>query len=229
MTQPNSIEMSGISPDLLIAAEIWGSTSIGRSAQERLQKLESFFVFFNKRPDLESFQRSDIVATMTALKMYPERQKLDIRREGDTASTHGAVIEAGLLDLTVRSVFLMACTQRARPGAQVSSGGTIFRPYWKESESLVEYISRVFPISQSPQQDLLSFKASKLRASYLQTYASIQIEWTNHLSDHLVLLRGETWKRLYIFRHPGFITASLETLAVSGAELTQTLVEAVKL
>jgi hypothetical protein len=52
--------------------------------------------------------------------------------------------------------------------------------------------------------------------------------WTDHLSDHLILLRGERWKRLYIFRHPGFLKVSLELLAAIDEDMLQTPVEALR-
>ncbi|KAF7537759.1 hypothetical protein G7054_g3495 [Neopestalotiopsis clavispora] len=229
MSETASAELSDLLPKSLIAEEIWGTAISQEAKQKRIERLDSFFVSYQDEPEFEFLQYNDIFAAIRILKRSPEARKVDVRREGNTFPASDDMTEAVLLDLTVRSMFLTACTRRAQPGVEALSRATIFRPYWKESESLVKYLGRVFPISQPPQQDLLTFKIDKLKASYLQAYASIRIEWTNYLSDHLILLRGETWKKLYIFRHPGFIKVSLERLAMTSEELTQTLVEAVKM
>lgn len=76
-------------------------------------------------------------------------------------------------------------------------GGSIFRPKWRESESLERYFARVFPVSRAPQQDLAIFRLGKLSASYLRAFANVQIKWTDSLSDHLIVLRGEGWKSFF--------------------------------
>lgn len=239
MSEPPQIELSVMLQDpFRIADEIWGRITSDDPEQaqkertERMERLESFFVLYRNEHDLESKQYDDTLAIIRIIKRSPEDRKLELRRQFDAdPTTDGVAADTSslLLDLTVRSMFMTACARRAQSGAEILSGDTIFRPSWKESESIARYLGRVFPKSQPPQQDLLSFKADKLRASYLQTYASIQIEWTDYLSDHLILLKGETWKKLYIFRHPRFIQVSLETLAKNAAGLTQSFVEAVKL
>jgi hypothetical protein len=229
MSEGILVELPDVVPKTSIADEIWGPANSEEVMQRRVERLESFFECYRKEPEFDFLHYNDVFAAIRALKNYPEIRKADVRCEVDLSRTTDDVAEAVVLDLAVRSMFLTACTRRAEPGAEALGRETIFRPYWKESESLARYLGRVFPISQPPQQDLLGFKANKLKASYLQAYAGIRIEWTNYLSDHLILLRGETWKKLYIFRHPGFIKVSLERLAMMEGESTPTSVEAIKL
>ncbi|KAI0141977.1 hypothetical protein BJ166DRAFT_629804 [Pestalotiopsis sp. NC0098] len=229
MSDDGSLELSSILQRSSIADEIWGPTRDRETEQARTERLKSFFVCYKDEQDFEQLEHDDIFPTIRILKQSPQLRRSDLYREDSTSSIGDRTAEAALFDLAVRSMFLTACMRRAQPGAEALNRETIFRPCWKESESLIKYLSRVFPISQPPQQDLLAFNADKLRASYLQAYASIQIEWTNYLSDHLVLLRGDTFKKLYIFRHPGFIKVSLERLAADEEESPQTLIDAVKL
>lgn len=229
MSDDGSLELSNILQKSSIADVIWGPIGDQETEQARTQRLKSFFVCYQDEQDFEMLQYDDVFPTIRTLKQSPQVRRSELYREDSTSSTRDRTAEAALLDLAVRSMFLTACMRRAQPGTESLNRETIFRPCWKESESLIKYLSRVFPVSQPPQQDLLAFNADKLRASYLQAYASIQIEWTNYLSDHLVLLRGDTFKKLYIFRHPGFVKVSLERLAADEGESPQTLVEAVKL
>lgn len=229
MSEASSIELSSLNQRSLIADEIWGPIVDQEAEERRTERLQSFFACYKDEQDFELLRYDDIFFTIRILKCSPETRRSELYLQEDTPTTRDGTAEATLLDLAVRSMFLTACMRRTQPGTEALNRETIFRPCWRESESLVRYLNRVFPISQPPQQDLMSFNADKLRASYLQAYASIRIEWTNYLSDHLVLLRGDTFKKLYIFRHPGFIKVSLERLATDEEELPQTLVEAVKL
>ncbi|KAK3385668.1 hypothetical protein B0H63DRAFT_560226 [Podospora didyma] len=59
---------------------------------------------------------------------------------------------------------------------------------------------------------LADVRVHKLSAGYLAAFATVNLRWTNQLTDHLILLKGEGWKSLYVFRHPAFLRHSLETL-----------------
>lgn len=156
--------------------------------------------------------------------MFPDKRKGEQRDSGSvTRSATSERLQIPVLDLAVRCMFLTACSP---PGA---GGGSIFRLRWKDTETLEGYLKRVFPISRPPQQDLAVFRLGKLCASYLHTYSSVQIRWTDYLSDHLILLRGEGWKKLYLFRHPVFLKVSLDTLGADDEDMAHTNLEALKL
>lgn len=72
-------------------------------------------------------------------------------------------------------------------------------------------------------QDSRAVQVHKLSMGYLSSYASLDVRWTSRLSDHLVILRGESWKSLYIFRHPSFLRVALETLRAEDADLGQSM------
>ncbi|KAI1080252.1 hypothetical protein F5B20DRAFT_589677 [Whalleya microplaca] len=108
-------------------------------------------------------------------------------------------------------------------------GGDVFKPRWKSSETLENFITRVYPRSQPAMQDTRSIRLTKLSAHYLTTYAKVDLKWTHRLSDHLVLLKGDTWKSLYVFQHPAFLKVSLETLAADDPDMHQSTAKALSL
>ncbi|KAK8109766.1 hypothetical protein PG999_007903 [Apiospora kogelbergensis] len=117
------------------------------------------------------------------------------------------------LDLVIRVMFAIATL----PDSAI--GGQLFRPRWKADESIVKLVSRVFPQrlpDDIPALDTQRVKMQKMSLSYVTQYTHIEIQWTDYLSDHLLLSTGINWKRLYVFRHPAFIRAALEHLESKG-------------
>ncbi|KAI0486533.1 hypothetical protein F4859DRAFT_528243 [Xylaria cf. heliscus] len=208
-----------------IADEIWGSCIDNEYTLERIEILSSFFIHFEEQHRFEKALEQQIIPALRLLKQNPERRRLDLRAgyEREVIKTSDTPNEV-IFDLLARCVFLTACSSPSALG-----GGSIFRLRWKDSESLERYLARVYPTSKTPNQDLATFRLGKLNASYLQLFANIQIKWTNNLTDHLTLLKGDTWKSLYVFRHPGFIKVCLDTLSADNENLSHTTLEALKL
>ncbi|KAI3327594.1 hypothetical protein HD806DRAFT_327919 [Xylariaceae sp. AK1471] len=227
MSTTDPIELQSLDYKSLIAGEIWGPNPGNEHAQARLDTLSSFFIHFQNQQQFEQSLESEIVPIIRLLKKHPEKRKSDLRDDCDRASIGSSATREGpSLDLALRCMFLTACSS---PGSLTLGGGSIFRPRWKESESLESYLNRVFPISRAPNQDLAVFRQGKLSASYLRSFASIQIKWTDSLSDHLILLKGEGWKSLYIFRHLGFLNVSLNVLSADDEDMAHTALEALRL
>ncbi|KAK6856658.1 hypothetical protein PG990_011503 [Apiospora arundinis] len=118
------------------------------------------------------------------------------------------------LDLMIRIIFAIATL----PDSAI--GGQLFRPRWKTEESIAALIDRVFP--QRLPDDITSsdtqrVKMQKMSMSYVTQYTHVEIQWTDYLSDHLLLSTGINWKRLYVFRHPAFIRTALKHLEGKGA------------
>ncbi|KAK8877470.1 Lactose regulatory protein LAC9 [Apiospora arundinis] len=118
------------------------------------------------------------------------------------------------LDLMIRIIFAIATL----PDSAI--GGQLFRPRWKTEESIAALIDRVFP--QRLPDDITSsdtqrVKMQKMSMSYVTQYTHVEIQWTDYLSDHLLLSTGINWKRLYVFRHPAFIHTALKHLEGKGA------------
>ena len=92
--------------------------------------------------------------------------------------------------------------------------GHIFRPIQKESESS-EAFERVLPRHEIElMKKVETIRARKLRVSYMKEYATINIEWTSNLPDHLFLQITDDWKSLQVFGHAGFL--EMESRALAG-------------
>ncbi|RWA11831.1 hypothetical protein EKO27_g3287 [Xylaria grammica] len=225
MSTADPIELQSHHYNSSIADEIWGPSPGNEYPQPRLEMLSSFFVHFEEEQRFEKAIEQEILLTIRVLKQHPERQKLELRADYEREAIGTSYTpEGAIFDLLVRCVFLTACSSPLALG-----GGSIFRPRWKDSESLERYLTRVYPTSKAPNQDLATFRLGKLSAGYLQLFANIQIRWTNNLTDHLVLLKGDGWKSLYVFRHPGFIKVCLDVLSVDDENLAHTTLEALQL
>lgn len=126
------------------------------------------------------------------------------------------------LDLGVRTILVTACKT---PG---TFGGDVFNPVWKMDEPLADFVDRVYPRWAAPLDDRRStpFAVSRITAHALMADASIRIEWTDRLTDHLELLVGADWKKFYVFRCPCYLKMCLRALLASKPELDHSTAEA---
>jgi hypothetical protein len=71
-------------------------------------------------------------------------------------------------------MFMTAC--RSQNAYNIVATMQIFRPKWKEQESLGEFVERVFPLCDVPDQGSrnVTIRAHKLTAHYLKQYLNIQ-------------------------------------------------------
>jgi hypothetical protein len=113
----------------------------------------------------------------------------------------------GALDLTVRLLFMTAC--RSPSATNVVTLGQVFRPRWKDEESLETFISKSFPEDSLSATQGTRIYPEKLTASWLERYVNVKIHWTNHLPDHLTLQHTSSGKYLYVFSHAGYLEACL--------------------
>lgn len=141
-----------------------------------------------------------------------------------TAPTSAKPDQEGL-HLALRITFLTTCVT---PGRWSTTGQGIFRPAWKDTETLVQVITRVYPTARPPQESR-PLSMTKLTAGYLEKYASVEIKWTDKLSDHLTFLKGADFKSLYIFKHPAWLKTGLDTLERDDVDLGQTTERALQL
>lgn len=70
---------------------------------------------------------------------------------------------------------------------------------WNEDQSLENFLQVTFPTNDFRDEPRTPIKPIKLRASYLEAHADIQIEWTRNLPDHLTLDVGHNTKFLKVF------------------------------
>ncbi|KAI0554385.1 hypothetical protein F4679DRAFT_525901 [Xylaria curta] len=82
---------------------------------------------------------------------------------------------------------------------------------WENLETLENFIEKAFPQVRAD-SDITPIKPSKLRAMYFETHANIQLQWTEHLYDHLQLLTSENSKFFKVFQLPCMLEAALEVL-----------------
>lgn len=125
-------------------------------------------------------------------------------------------VTAAALDLGVR---IMLATSCKTPGTY---GGDVFMPEWRSGESLVEFVDRVYPRYPVPADEAIRntvISPARLTAHSLKNDSRLTIEWTDRLSDHLVLL--PEWKKVYIFRYPCYLKMCLRALSSVRPELDQ--------
>ena len=118
-----------------------------------------------------------------ALKAYSDRTRKNIKQLVDIGSAKGICIDVdATLELTVQILFMISC----RSSVDMITTGHIFRPIWKESESLEAFFKRVLPRHKIKLVEKVeTIMARKFRASHMKEYATINIEWTSNLPDHL--------------------------------------------
>jgi hypothetical protein len=228
-----SIELRHVTHVHSIIDEIWGSTLSAEDREARLDLLLPFLAYCQEQLDFGEHIIEELLSAIRLVRKSPRKRKSEIQsRCGEVIDANvntaeeASLLDAEVLDYAIRTMFLTACA-RLSP---VSMGhSVIFSPRWMDSESVEDYLARVYPISQAPQQDLIGLRLEKLCADYLQSYASLQIKWTDYLSDHLILLRGESWNHIYLFRHPSFLKVSLDVLKADDEDLTQTADKALKM
>ncbi|KAK0733218.1 hypothetical protein B0T26DRAFT_745285 [Lasiosphaeria miniovina] len=201
-----------------IADTIWGRLGDAEGKRKRDESLEGYLSYcereveFARRGTLTA--REDLMEAIECLKSRPSEARANLK-EGRS--------EPLPLPLAVRLMYGTACLSLG------TVGGDIFRPIWKESKTLAKYIERVYPRSTDAVLDSRSVRVHKLSMSYLASFATVDLRWTNQLTDHLILLKGDGWKSLYLFRHPAFLRHSLQTLGNNNPDLEQSTAEALSL
>ncbi|KAI3321760.1 hypothetical protein HD806DRAFT_501872 [Xylariaceae sp. AK1471] len=87
---------------------------------------------------------------------------------------------------------------------------------WEDAETLDAFIHKAFPeVEVGSDEPITPIKPSKLRAMYFESHADIQVQWTEHLYDHLQLSTSENSKTLKVFQLPCLLEAALEVLKLS--------------
>lgn len=210
---------------LAIADDIWGGEEYNNERDDLLGFFFQYYIEETTSPCARRAKRYhanpvvtrpikthiELLQFVRALKAYGDRTRKDIKQLADIGSAEGICIDVdAALDLTVKILFMISC----RSSVNMITTGHIFRPIWKESESLEAFFERVLPRHEiEPVEKIETIKARKLRASYIKEYATINIEWTNNLPDHLFLQITDDWKSLRVFGHAGFLEMESRTLA----------------
>jgi hypothetical protein len=209
-----------------IADAIWGD---GLGDDESKKRLMHYFRYYLNETTATTVIRTsrrdsrriplqthgELISFIRLLKQNPLSPRKDLKLDWQsvTPPTTEATLDLdGALDLTVRVMFMAAC--RSPTAYNVVTTGQIFKPSWKDEETLVEFIEKIFPRYELNQGNGAEpIRIEKLTAHYLKEYANVQIEWTNHFPDHLTLQRTNDGKYLYVFGHAGFLETCFRTLA----------------
>lgn len=160
-----------------------------------------------------------MVIVVNELHQAPGRSRTDLEAalSGAFARADVTIFERNdAIDACLRLLFMTTC----RPCAtnRTITIGQIFKPIWRPQESLDEFFARVFPKNCfEPGRGNERIHAKKLSATFLESSASVHIEWTNHLTDHLILETTADKKYLYLFRHSGFLEAVRKSTAVDAS------------
>jgi hypothetical protein len=149
------------------------------------------------------------------LKQHPCSPRKDLKilwQNGTPPTSETALDPDRALDLTVRVMFMAAC--RSSAAYNVITTGQFFKPLWKEEDTLEELIERIFPRYELNEGGgTETIRPDKFTAHYLYQYADVQVEWTNHLQDHLILQVTNDSKYLYVFGYAGYLETCSRTLA----------------
>ncbi|KAJ2979914.1 hypothetical protein NUW58_g7082 [Xylaria curta] len=86
---------------------------------------------------------------------------------------------------------------------------------WEDLETFESFVERAFPRNRA-NYDVTPVKPSKLRAIYFEAHAGIQLQWTEHLYDHLLLSTSENSNVLKVFQIPCMLEAALKVLKHLG-------------
>lgn len=192
-----------------IVNEIWGELPSESDSTNRYEDLDKY---------LDHCASEKWVTSKRLIKLLKDNVQTK-KQEIRCGNPPDDVPDKEMLGISLRLTYLTACVSSG--SGTMSTGQGIFRPTWKSTESLEEYITRVYPKSKKPPQESKSLTIGKLAAAYLESYAKIDFKWTDHLSDHLTFLKGNDWKSLYIFRHPAFLKTSLDALERNDPNLEQ--------
>ncbi|KAK4165506.1 hypothetical protein QBC43DRAFT_208455 [Cladorrhinum sp. PSN259] len=178
---------------------IWGhsdNTNGGAATSDSLP-LDCFCKHFQsevREPALDA-----VLSTMAILKTNVDKPRRDL---------HNLVSNPAFIDLSLRLMLMTGCSSRAM-------GGAVFRRKWMDHETLTQYLTRILPQNTTNGQinSSQALSLDKLTADYLKRYANVEVAWTNHVTDHLLLLKGSDWKKVYVFAHPAFLLRSIEALS----------------
>lgn len=217
-----------------VANAIWG---FDLEDSDRLIRLAYYFDYYidettstvvrtAKRDVVKTPIRShaELVRFIHLLKQHPAKTRKDVKLAWQVSDANSTLNLDAALDLAVRVMFMISC--RSPTAYNIITTGQVFRPIWKEKESLEGFMGRIFPryeLDEGSKSDTI--RAQKLKAYYLNDYVSIRINWTNNLPDHLALQITDQRKSLCVFRHSGFLEMSSRALAEEdiGIPIAQSL------
>ncbi|KAK1713312.1 uncharacterized protein BDZ83DRAFT_756828 [Colletotrichum acutatum] len=125
------------------------------------------------------------------------------------------------------AVRMMLMTECETEGTLAIGSRNVYR--WGGSETLVDYLNRIYTQSTSSDVSKDPVDLKKLRCHVLARDAGVKIQQTEKLSDHLNLVCRPRTKVLLVFSHKAFLEHSLEIVKATRPDLTHTTHEALAL
>ncbi|KAF1979830.1 hypothetical protein BU23DRAFT_563203 [Bimuria novae-zelandiae CBS 107.79] len=205
-----------------IVSTIWGKEAVGRISDETLgsffrcyadQMLATTAGLPRRSPNaptrsLQISTHEHLLRVLASLKHNHSIRRKDLKALIATEDLANHEMSPAL-DLAIKIMFMISC----RSSVHAITTGHVFRPAWKDSESLSALIERVLPCHGiEPLERTEAIKAHKLRARYLKAYTRISVKWTDNLPDHLHLQVTEDWKTIQVFGQLGFLAAAIRAL-----------------
>ncbi|KAH0439914.1 hypothetical protein CcaCcLH18_02631 [Colletotrichum camelliae] len=197
---------------------LWGPDDDG-DRQHRLSKFldecaHEHYVLSEKRPHA-AHPDEDIAEIIGKIK-----SEVPLSKEQLLPNFHDG--NAPIVDCVVRMIFMTATK------SSYAVGGGLVAYVWKNSETIVDFLDRVYTarsVTMIPDQPI---NIRNLRALNMIRHTGIRIQPTNKLSDHLHLIYGDDFKILLVFHHRFFLEYSLQRLKHDRGDLDQSTAEAVR-
>ncbi|KAF5533208.1 hypothetical protein FPHYL_13650 [Fusarium phyllophilum] len=200
-----------------IAEGLWG---LHLQSSSRVDQLRAFFDYFQDQAGQLNVSMDDVFTAAEILKNKPDSTRQHLRNTMTSALGHGRRIRntsrsriqrsngaPGPQDITNQGSLIeetIVAAIRVMLAVNINlNSRTVFLATpglnWGESQSLTSFIKETFPKHAYNDEPHTPFMASRLRARYLEDHADVQLEWTHHLPDHLMLNIGSQTKTLRVF------------------------------
>ncbi|KAI7760937.1 hypothetical protein LZL87_012090 [Fusarium oxysporum] len=200
-----------------IAQSLWG---LDLQSSSRVDQLSAYFDHFRDQAGQLNVSMDDVFTATNILKNKPDLTRQHLRNAMTSVFGHGQSTRNTTpshvqhdsavprpQDITARDSVVeetIVATIRVMLAVNINlDSRTVFLATpglnWGESQSLTSFIKETFPKHAYNDEPHTPFIASRLRARYLEDHADVQLEWTHHLPDHLMLNIGSQTKTLRVF------------------------------
>ncbi|KAI1322740.1 hypothetical protein F5Y16DRAFT_28590 [Xylariaceae sp. FL0255] len=177
----------------------------------------------------KSVSRNEVKATFAqAVKANSRDFGLSVSDEGDEGSVKQDLSTLEVLCNETSLDYVVDVAASIILGVHVTHNLNSIEPgrskiQWENGETLEDFVAKAFPqVGPESNESLTPLNPNKFRAAYFEGHAEIQIQWTEHLYDHLQLSTSESSKMLKVFQLPCMLEAALEVTKQAGPDLTST-------
>lgn len=205
----------------MIADAIWEPCDSSAAVSIQNGQLKKFFnhcarqqLSLDNSADQPSSVNSmdEIVNAIQLLRSKPSICKDQLLQQSSSQASNMASVEC--------AVRMMLMTECETEGTVAIGSRNVYR--WGGSETLVDYLSRIYPRSTSSNASKDPVDLKNLRCHVLARDAGVKIQHTEKLSDHLNLACRPRTKVLLVFSHKAFLEHSLEIVKATRPDLSHT-------